>query len=285
MNKMNIYHCDIKESNILVNDKEGFSTKLIDWGLSAKFDGKKIPEPMLERPFQYNLPFSVILFNDVFKKSYEKLLKTNPEPNYFTIRAFVIDYIFLWNEKRGPGHVKYMINIMEKLFENDLKNINLDNRKEIIEMEFLYFYIINYLTKILVQFTKNNEFMKMEYFTNIFLKNIDVWGLVMSYYPILNILHSNYKILDKTELRLFHKLKYIFVHYLFENATEPIDIGSLINDLRDLNIYFESANKNSKQKNISTTFKKSNTKKSNTRKNKQPRTMVFIETKEKDTLL
>lgn len=68
MNKYNIYHCDVKESNILVNTAQGFHTKLIDWGLSTKYDRGKIPENMTERPFQYNLPFSTIIFNNVFKK-------------------------------------------------------------------------------------------------------------------------------------------------------------------------------------------------------------------------
>jgi hypothetical protein len=239
MNKFNIYHCDIKESNILVNIKNGFHTKIIDWGLSAKYNGKTIPDIMFERPFQYNLPFSIILFNNVFKKMYEKILENNPEPDYFIIRTFIVDYIFLWNAKRGPGHIKYMIYIMESFFENNLLNIVKENRKEIIEMEFLYNYIIEYLTQIVFKFTKNNKFLVMEYFNNVFLKNIDVWGLVMSYYPIVNILYVNYDKLDKVELKLYDKFKHIFIHYLFETSIEPIQIDNLVEELRDLNIYFE----------------------------------------------
>lgn len=289
MNKFDIYHCDIKESNILVNTKEGFHTKLIDWGLSAKYNGTEIPDSMYERPFQYNLPYSIILFNDTFKKMYQKLLDSNSKPNYYTIRAFVIDYIFLWNEKRGPGHIKYMIGVMESLFENDLKSIDAENLKEIIEMEFLYYYIIEYLTKILMKFTKSDEFMLMDYFNNVFLKNIDVWGLVMTYYPIINILHENFSQLDKLELKLFNKLKHIFVHYLFETATEPIQVNNLVEELKELNALFKQAEKNAKDKSITSlvgSLKKSNTnskskssKKTSQKNKKQPRTMLFIETK------
>ena len=286
MNKNNIYHCDVKESNILVNTINGFHTTLIDWGLSTKYDMSNIPETLFERPFQYNLPFSIILFNDLFKKMYEDFLQTNYDPSYYATRAFVIDYIFVWNAKRGPGHIKYMIGLMESLFDNDIKNINIENRKEIIEMEFLYHYIIEYLTQILVKFTKNKKFMEMEYFNNVFLKNVDVWGLVMSYYPIVNILHENFKQLDDLELKLFNKLKRIFVLYLFENSTSPIDITSLVKNLEELNSFFKQADKTSnKNKSISSLVKslkhKKPSKKSTMKQKnkKQSRTAFFIESK------
>jgi hypothetical protein len=286
MNKHNIYHCDVKESNILVNTAQGFHTKLIDWGLSTKYDGGKIPENMTERPFQYNLPFSTILFNNVFKKMYEEFLESNPEPSYYSTRAFIIDYIFVWNQKRGPGHIKYMIGVMESLFDNEIDNVNPDNKREIIEMEFLYHFIIEYLTKILVAFTKNKKFMQMEYFENVFLKNVDVWGIVMTYYPIVNILHQNFKKLDKLELTLFNKLKRIFIQYLFENSTRPINVNSLVKNLEELNFFFKQADKtSSRSKSISSLVKslrhKKNSKKSTMKQKnkKQSRTAFFIESK------
>jgi hypothetical protein len=174
-----------------------------------------------------------------------------------------------------------MIGIMESLFENDLSNVNNENRREIIEMEFLYYNIIEYLTQILIKFTKNNKFSVMSYFNNVFLKNIDVWGLVMTYYPIVNILHQNFSKLNKVELQLFNKLKFIFVHFLFENSTEPININNLVKELKELNVFFKQAGKNHKNKSISSfvkSSKKSTTKKKSKSKSKnQSRTMIFIE--------
>jgi len=288
MNKHNIYHCDVKESNILVNNAQGFHTKLIDWGLSAKYDGEKIPENMTERPFQYNLPFSTIIFNDIFKKMYEDFLEKNSEPSYYSTRAFVIDYIFVWNQKRGPGHIKYMIGVMETLFDNEIHDINEENRREIVEMEFLYHFIIEYLTQILISFTKNKKFMKMEYFKDVFLKNVDVWGLVMTYYPIINILHQNFEKLDKIELKLFNKLKQIFIRCLFESSTRPIDINFLVKNLEELNFFFKQAdNTSSRTKSISSLVKslkhkktsKKSTMKHKNKNKKQSRTAFFIESK------
>jgi len=282
MNNYNIYHGDIKESNILVNTSNNFKTTLIDWGLSSMFDGKNIPKTMTNKPFQYNLPFSAILFNDVFKQTYKIMLENNKTPTYLDIRTFVIDYVFLWNAKRGAGHIKYMINVMEALFGNNLNNVNTENRKEVIEMEFLYHYIVEYLTKILVEFTKNARFMEMEYFTKVFLKNVDVWGLVMSYYPIITILHTNYKTLNKQSIALFKKLKHIFIHFLFDTPTQPINIEKLVNNLKELNAFFKmstNTNDNKKQTILSltktSTFRKKNSQ-SKTFK-KKPRTIVFIE--------
>lgn len=215
---------------------------------------------------------------------YEEFLEKNSEPSYYSTRAFIIDYIFVWNQKRGPGHIKYMIGIMESLFDNEIHNINEENRREIVEMEFLYHFIIEYLTQILVSFTKNKKFMQMEYFEDVFLKNVDVWGLVMTYYPILNILHQNFKKLDKLELKLFNKLKRIFIHYLFESSTHPIDINSLVKNLEELNFFFKQAdNTSSRSKSISSLVKsfklKKNSKKGTMKNKKQSRTAFFIESK------
>jgi len=282
MNKFNIYHCDVKESNILVNTANGLHTTLIDWGLSTKHDvASKIPDTIFERPFQYNLPYSSILFNETFKKMYEELLHKNKNPSRSIIRAFVIDYIFIWNAKRGAGHIKYMINLMESVFYSDLVHLNPENKREIIEMEFLYYYIIEYLTNILIKFTKNGEFMQMDYFNNVFLKNIDVWGFVMTYYPIIRIFHDNFNKLDKLELKIFNKLKNIFIVYLFETSTEPINISSLVEELKDLNIFFEQAARSStRDKSVTSlikTIKSKLTSKKSTTKKKHSRTIFFIQ--------
>ena len=286
MNKYDIYHCDIKESNILVNKTNEMTTILIDWGLSAKYDGENIPKQMYERPLQYNLPYSIILFNDIFKKKYIEFLKEKPNPNYYNIRAFVIDYIFFWNEKRGPGHIKYMIGIMESLFDHTIMNIDKNHRREIIEMEFTYYYIIEYLTQVLLKFTRDGNFMIKDYFNKVFLKIVDVWGLIITYYPILNILHNNYEKLDDIELKLFNKLKYIFLHYLFEPRTEAIQIQNLVEDLKELNLIFKMANKNKIAKSIISLTKsyrsKKSSKKSTHKNKKQSRTLYFISTAKKE---
>jgi len=76
MNQLRVYHCDVKESNILVQAQatdeaqlQTLKTRLIDWGLSAEYTpekGERIPKTLYHRPFQYNVPFSIVLFNTTF---------------------------------------------------------------------------------------------------------------------------------------------------------------------------------------------------------------------------
>ena len=65
MNKNNIYHLDLKSSNILYSTKnnkldstEGVKVRIIDWGLAVYKPSKRsFPDKLLTRPFQFNMPF------------------------------------------------------------------------------------------------------------------------------------------------------------------------------------------------------------------------------------
>ena len=256
MNKLGIYHCDIKESNILIK-KENNQTisRLIDWGLSSKYnnDSDVIPSHMKNRPFQYNVPFSCILFTDLFDKMYNEFLIEHENPEYYMIRTFVIDYIFVWNNERGAGHIKVIENIFGKLFSMDLKHIDPEDKILIIEMEYTYNYIIEYLTKILYKYTKNNKFYKINYFKDVYVKIVDIWGFIISYEPIMSSFYSRYMELNKIEMKIFKKFKYIFMTYLYEPRVEPININSLINNLKNLSYLFEIEKSSNKITNFSLT--------------------------------
>ena len=245
MNNHDIYHADVKGSNILVDElgrseRLGLVARLIDWGLSVKYDGDNtIPKAMTRRPFQYNLPFSIILFNDTFTKMYDEFLKKHPDPSYHDIRVFVINYVLVWHKKRGPGHSKYIKQMMKILFHNELKLPDLAmDMEELIKLDFLHYYVNKYLADVLFTFTKNGKFQRLEYFQNVYLKNIDVWGFVLSYFPIMVLLNKKRKKWSSNEKQLFKKLKHIIVHYLFETSVKPIDVESLAKDLKSLHNLF-----------------------------------------------
>jgi hypothetical protein len=106
-----------------------------------------------------------------------------------------------------------------------------------IEYDFTYYYIVEYISKILFKYTVNGKLNLLEYFNNVFLKNIDVWGLTMIYMVFLDHLYEMY---DDDTLNVYHmqfidKIKYIIIHFLFENPTEIIDINKLAVDLQSLN--------------------------------------------------
>lgn len=196
MNKLNVFHCDIKDANVLVDDQEtDIQTRLIDWGISIVYKEEQqkggtpnnevpnnkvpnnevpnngIPRKLYRRPFQFNVPFSTILFNKDFLLLYNNFLKLNPSPHYFDIREFVINYIFIWNDIRGSGHFSSINEIIKKLTIKDLPAIKNNKIKDnFIEYDFTYYYIIEYISKVLQKYTNNGHLNLMEYFENVFLK-------------------------------------------------------------------------------------------------------------------
>jgi serine/threonine protein kinase len=207
MNENNIYHCDMKDSNILVDNSSGFKTRLIDWGLSTEYIpniDQPFPKTWRNRPFQFNVPFSIIIFSDLFFDKYSKYIKQGGKLDYENLKPFVIDYIYLWIKERGMGHYSFINIIMLMLFGNELKNIDEKNKEKIIESEFTLPYICNYIIEILINFTKFREDGSLNlrvYLDTVFIKIVDIWGFVISYIPIFELLHENYENLNKIEIQ------------------------------------------------------------------------------------
>jgi len=238
MNKLNVYHCDIKDSNVLVQtNNKTLNTRLIDWGLSIDYNSnQEFPRKLYRRPFQYNVPFSIILFNKEFIKRYSNFVSLNPIPNYFQIREFVINYIFIWNNIRGPGHLDTINKIVKILTISKLSAIkNKKIKNHIIEYEFTYYYIVEYITKILNKYTNNGKLELSSYFNTVFLKNIDIWGFTMIYISIVQNLYNTFENLNDFQLQIIDKIKYIIIHFLYDNPIQPINIDSLVDELTNLN--------------------------------------------------
>ena len=252
MNKLGVYHCDIKDSNVLVEISEtGLNTRLIDWGLSVikDDDDDDIPSNLYRRPFQFNVPFSSILFSDELTTMYNDFIKQHNNPTYYEIREFVINYIFVWNDIRGPGHLSTINNIFKRFVENDLEGVDNDTIKNhVIEYEFTYFYIVNYISEILFEYTLNNKLDLREYFDNVFLKNIDVWGFMSIYLAFIDKIYNYKSRLNDYGYDFFYKIKDIIIRYLYSNPIKVIDTKSLSIELTNMNkiiknIEFKSKNK------------------------------------------
>lgn len=254
MNRLNIYHCDIKDGNVLVQVNEtGLMTRLIDWGLSIVINEKKgIPYTLYRRPFQFNVPFSSVLFNKNFIELYNNFLHINSKPDYFQIREFIINYIFIWNDIRGTGHLSAINDIIKKLTIKDLTAIKKNKIKNhFIEYDFTYYYIIEYLTKILAKYTNNGSLDIMLYFETVFLKNVDIWGFIMIYFVLYEYLYETYDELNEYQMEFIMKIKYIIIHFLYENPITPINVSSLVIELTSLNKIIEKFDLNHSSKRIS----------------------------------
>jgi hypothetical protein len=262
MNKKHIYHSDIKASNILIlmnNNNNDMKTRLIDWSLTVEyipFKNNEFPANWKNRPLQFNVPFSIILFTDLFVDSYSKLLHkkenkillSNPESKRELLFLFVKKYLYLWMKERGHGHYKYINKIMYMLFRYDVisnSNYQKNNNdiKEYIEINYTLPYIINYLVEILMHFTrfKSDGSLNLRYYLdNIFIKIIDIWGFVVSYLPLYELLFENYDNLTEKQMTIFMKLKHIFLNFLYQPRNNLIIVENLENNLKELNILFKN---------------------------------------------
>ena len=243
MNKEGIYHSDIKDSNVLIS--ETGDARLIDWGLSTAFNptsDKAVPVILSNRPFQFNVPFSNVFFNRMFSKMYDEFLKKNPNPDFITIRAFVINYTIAWVDERGPGHLRTLNGIFRDMFQNTLTNIDQKFKDDIIEYSYTFYFIFEYLSQILLKFTRNGKFDVMDYFTKVFIKNIDIWGFIMIYMPIFEYLYKNYNKLDDVEMAILSKIKSM-MFLAFQSSAEPINVDDVEKILKNLDQLFETAAK------------------------------------------
>lgn len=241
MNERRVFHCDIKDSNVLVDNT--FRTRLIDWGLSVHYsvtnNNNTFPKTLYRRPFQYNAPFSNILFNKEFIKLYSDFLVKNSNPEYYSIREFVVNYIFVWNEIRGSGHLEAINSIIKEFSEDNLVSIDKKKVKDhMIEYNFTYYYIIEYISKILLEYTNNGVLNLKDYFNNVFIKNVDIWGFTTIYISIFEILYKS----KNTELykSITEHIKQIIQNFLFSNPTNVINTSLLVDELTKLNNLFQN---------------------------------------------
>ena len=238
MNEKRIYHCDIKDSNILVDKTGGggkWQTRIIDWSLAGKSTDGVIPEMIVGRPIQFNMPFSIILYNSVLDQMLSEFLKKNPSPNYESLRVFVHEYIYQWKLKRGIGHMETVDKIISILYGKSLK-VNRKGKDSSLEFGESYYYIVNYLTTLLHAFTVNGRFDLLKYTEDVFLRIADVYGFLTCYLSFFEVLHYSMK--SPVNEKICDAIKELLMKYLFSPRTEAYDITELEKELRGLNSLF-----------------------------------------------
>jgi hypothetical protein len=243
MNQLDVYHGDIKDSNVLVSKKENsIRARLIDWGLSKIYKGEeKIPEVFSNRPFQYNLPFSCILLSRVFRQTCDEFLKTNPNPYQSELKEFIHSY--LKTKRHFSKHLIHIHRTIKLLFKSEF-SVNKHSDKS-LDIKYAYEYISNYLFKILEKYIKNGKFHVMEYFKQVYLKNLDVWGFVSIYTFFIDyITNKNIKYGIKhfkpTQLKIINNVKDAYM-LLLDSAEKPVDIDSLVKILNELDPLFNDS--------------------------------------------
>ena len=265
MNKRNVYHCDIKSSNILVSKtEETINLKIIDWGLSTEYNPvstikipfiENIPIVWRNRPLIFNMPFSNIIFAGKFSMNYTRFIQNvilistekfveniSSEEGRIDmgeqIKPFVKKFV---EDGKNIGHYEFICQTMKLLFKDQIQNDpEITESVETLTME----YIVEYIVDVLVHFTEfDGVFLNFKrYLDCVFIRIVDIWGLVMSYYPILD------KLSQIPDSKAFLQLQFIFVEYLYNPRNEPIDMDVFYEDLDNFEKQIERriANENKK---------------------------------------
>lgn len=266
MNKLRVYHGDIKSSNILVKD---CSSRLIDWGLAFyhKNKNESVHTDAKDRPFQFNVPPSCVLFNDTFKSVYQDTISQYGNRDKST-EEFVKDYLIAWNKERGTGSLDILNYVYAGL---------VPDKKMKITDKYVEPVIITYISNILDKYTINGEFKEDKYYNEVYLKNLDLWGTVMSCVNIFDLMNNSKDTLNTIEIMILDHIREMF-KYTIENdntAMNPSVIENYMKEIAELYSTIELKdlvdNTKHKNKNISR-IKTSPTKKSKTRRSRKTKT-------------
>ena len=221
MNQLNIYHFDIKASNILYKNN---NLKLIDFGLlDFKNAEHSVPKNLSLGAINFNSPFSIILFNS------EVLMRVNwnlqqysrsskKRPSLSSILKFFKPIYEEFIKLLGLEKTElYVIRIISQIYS--IKGKKSTNFKLVVTeliCRYCSYAIFNYID------FENNVFDKVKYFDTIYSKNVDIYGIVSCYTDYLDSSQSHYSNTFKSQIADL-LLMYCY-NYTYATKVIPIDL-------------------------------------------------------------
>jgi hypothetical protein len=210
MNKLGIYHCDLKPANMVYKDR----IRIIDWGLTAIVDLSNKTNDLniikktlnIKNDMYYGLPFTNILLQKDITKERKELIDNDSATQY-------LNQIF-----EGPKPSPYftLIDYMHKYSKLH------SNNKTITD------YAIDNLVKVIFSDLTTDTF-----FYNVFLPNADIFAFIQIYFKMHYALQENSQSVKKIRANISKLLyKYILTS---DYATKPYSISEIITDLKNLN--------------------------------------------------
>jgi hypothetical protein len=232
MNRMGVYHGDLKSSNMLADKSSdgNINVKIIDWGLSFIHENIREMPKYVKRPIQFNLPVSVVLFNASLQEKLNTFLSVNPEWTMKNVKIFTARFLNDYIKTRDNSHLMILLRAID-----DFGSLN-----SILTRQFdknPTNHILDYVSEALYKYTQNGIFNNLAYLNQIYLKNMDIWGFMTCYLDFYDII-SDKKKLNSGDKTFLGKIKKIIMEILFLNSSTPINVSILVDRLMDLNSIF-----------------------------------------------
>ena len=212
MNENNVIHHDLKDQNVMVDNND--NTIIVDWGFAGVSSPQEIiPKNIMNRPFQFNTPFSSMLINSKFKKNYKDICNNNVAKNLSRAENIeLIKFLYARHVRGKRGHENYLTELINKM----------DPSKNFVDL------MANYNADVLDNFVKDCNFDMEDYFTKVYIFNCDVWGICSTFFKFLtNREYMSRLSPDLNALALENYYKIIF-KICFEKGNEKINVDELI---------------------------------------------------------
>ena len=248
MNEAGVIHNDLKDRNIMID--ANMDARIIDWGLSGVVKDGKIPNEIMNRPLQFNTPFSSMMLSEEFKMNYDVFLQRVKDGiilfNRMNVRNYVVNE-YLIKLARYYGYYDDNVILFKMIFspgisdETFLSEVKKDN---LIEYGYYLYYLSNYITDILMKFTSPSMVFDMNsYFMEAYLYNSDIFGLMTIYYNFFEVKLENIELEEETKKIYLNRIRSLLVEHIYSNGGEKIDINKLTNAINELNEIINYDNK------------------------------------------
>jgi len=243
MNKKKLFHFDLKAQNILVDDE--LNLRIIDWGLSAVQTGTQIPNIVMNRPFQFNVPFSNTLFSPHMQhwldEEFAVILPTVQHNSDLTQDIYreklkIIAYNFIGHirTERGNGHFSVITDLMGVYVRNHyLFGVTNEEFYDALTKNI----IADYLATIFDEYILDGQFQQENYFNEVYKHNVDIWGALSVYTDVL-IETSTSNIPDKHGQQIQEQFQIIIIKYMYSStfAAKKIPVNELLHDMNNINV-------------------------------------------------
>ena len=247
MNRKGVIHGDLKSSNILFHidgERRGEFPVIIDWGLSyVKKSDNEVPDELYRYNMQFQHPFSTILFDKNLEEEYSNFLKKNERMgidfNRENVRPFAVaSYINF--KKNHQDQERFIKLVFLKAYEGEMLELLRGEDlyiKDIINEQYYVYYFVNYIIDILIGYTdrERNKLDIVRYFNEVYMYNIDIWGLMSIYYELIDYNVEMYRLEINKYNKLMRLLMNILIKNIFTNGDKRIDVNKLVKEIRGMN--------------------------------------------------